>query len=542
MNITQLADSKDAYTKKVFSFLASKAVQNHIAGDSITPVYRLNTRDCEELSQMQSEQIKANYIEHYGAFESPDEAHDRMFIKIAGDMLYNEQTGIGTFNDPTNYTKSSVPIMMGPYESTNIYSNGGLCGQIIDKKARSMVLQGATFKTYRQDFWSSGKIQRLEEAAEFTGFNDKVSDCITDAFVYGGSLIYPVFKGESPTSFLRDLDKLNLEVGCIDRWVTVDRWNITIVPSYIVTADDYLRPKTLFIPQGSIEINTNRCALVKPRPVPYWAILYNIGWSPSDFTGWLRSYYGYQIMSESLPVMAQQMSLLLYRMPLDGLNATVGPDQVKKLMDINSENMKNWSSLSPKAVNMVGEVEVVDRTYSGFEQFFGAMKSDLAAQCGIPEPSLWHTQNKGFSDNTQESLLKQSETLNMLRSYIERYMNPCRDALIAHVFGIESEEWKNKDTLELTFDKPMVQSEKDMAESGARFAASVSSFAQAGVSPDVAIKLAQPFFPAVKVTEDIINEAKKSYDEALKNQQTLGAGQGHTAVSTGVNTGRGTKA
>ena len=41
-------------------------------------------------------------------------------------------------------------------------------------------------------------------------------------------------------------------------------------------------------------------------------------------------------------VMAQQMSLLLYRLPLDGLNATIGPDRVEKLMRINEQKMAEW--------------------------------------------------------------------------------------------------------------------------------------------------------------------------------------------------------
>lgn len=312
---------------------------------------------------------------------------------------------------------------------------------------------------------------------------------------------------------------MHLQKGCITRWVETDRWNTVVVPSYIVTAKDYLKPDTIFIPQSSLEISTTRCAMIKPKPVPYWIALYNIGWAPSDMAGWLRAYYGYEITCQSIPVMAQQMSLILYRMPLDALNATIGPDKVKELMKINEEKMAEWSALSPKAVNMVGEVEVVDRTYSGFEQFVGAMKSDLAAQCGIPEPSLWHTPNKGFSDNTTESLLKQSETLQMSQKFLERCMVPCTNALIAHAFGMDSEEWEHRAELRMIFNKPIISTEKDLAEVGARFAASVSSFTQAGVSPDIAIKLSSQFFPTVKITDEMLSDAKKSYEEVLEHQE-----------------------
>lgn len=517
MTLTQaslLSESNDAYIKDIYSYLAKSGTGTNIAGDE---GLSLNANQVEELSQISHEHVKARYIEHFGQIETPMECRDKTVLRIAGDTLTNPKNGIGTLLDPTVYTHSNIPVVLGPYEGSSVYAPGGFPATIIDKKYRAMVIQGATFKAYDdgEKFWDADKIQRLEDAAFTTGFNDAIMDAACDAGVYGGGIIYPVFKYGS---YLTNIDKLNLRKDCIQRWVTVDRWNTVIVPDYTVTAKDYLKPKSLYIAQSALEINTSRVALVKPKPEPYWVYLYNLGWCPSDFSGWLRSYYGYEITCQSIPVMAQQMSLLLYKMPLDGLNATIGPDKVKKLMEINEEKMAEWSALSPKAVNMVGEVEVVNRTYSGFEQFIGAMKSELAAQCGLPEPVLWHTPNKGFSDNTTESLLKQSEQLQMLQRFIERSMEPCTKALIAHVFGQDSEEYKNAHLVRMSFNKPVISTEKDLAEVGARFAASVSSFVQAGVSPDTAIQLSSQFFPSVKITQELLNQAKQSYEDVMERQ------------------------
>ena len=404
MNISQIAhfiESDDSYVKDVYNVINKAGVQESIAGDS-TPMIRLRAGEIDEIAQIGYEHVKTNYLSHEMTFQTAQEARDEIYLKIAGDALVNTKTGVGTMLDPAIYTHSQIPVMMGPYEGSSVYASGGLPAIIIDKKSRAMVMQGATFKSLAKDFWDNDKVEMLENAAAETGFNDAVSDAAADSFIYGGSILYPVFKKDSPSLFLKKLDKMSLEKGCIDRWVTTDRWNTVIVPNYVVTAKDYLRPDTLFIPQAALDISTSRMAIIKPKPVPYWISLYNIGWAPSDMSGWLRPYYGYEITCQSIPVMAQQMSLILYKMPLDALNATIGADKVKELMKINEEKMSEWSALSPKAVNMVGEVEVVDRTYSGFEQFVGAMKSDLASQSGLPEPSLWHTPNKGFSDNTTE--------------------------------------------------------------------------------------------------------------------------------------------
>lgn len=545
MNIIQASNItdnvNDEYLKKVYSIVAKGGVPQTIAGDEEDTVI-LPSRLCDEISQLGYEQVKSNYIEHGLQFESVEEARNNTFVKIAGDALINQKTGVGTMLDPVTYTHSQIPVMLGPYEGSSVYAPGGLPAIIIDKKARAMVIHGATFKSENKKFWDNNKIERLEEAAAITGFNNAINDASADSFIYGGSILYPVFAGDSNLSYKRKLQNMHLQKGCITRWVSTDRWNTVVVPSYVVTAKDYLKPDTIFIPQSSLEVSTTRVAMIKPKPVPYWISLYNIGWAPSDMSGWLRAYYGYEITMQSIPVMAQQMSLILYRMPLDALNATIGPDKVKELMKINEENMSQWSALSPKAVNMVGEVEVVDRTYSGFEQFVGAMKSDLAAQCGIPEPSLWHTPNKGFSDNTTESLLKQSETLQMSQSFLERSMSPCTEALIAHVFGQDSEEWEHRNEVRMTFNKPIISTEKDLAEVGARFAASVSSFTQAGVSPDIAIDLSSQFFPTVKITDEMLSKARKSYEEVMKHQEktaqqnTLGQKMGNTkgkAATTG---------
>lgn len=517
----RLSQTTDDYINKYFEAVSKMGIQGNIAGDS-TPILRFKSSDVEELTQIAEGAVTARYIERFGTITTPDEVEKSMYLNIAGDTVYNKKNGIGTMVDPSVYTRSNIPVMIGPFEESNLYASGGLPAIIIDKKSKAMTIQGATFKA-QDKFWDSNKIQMLEEAALITGFNDAVGDSALNSFLYGGGILYPVFKKDTPGKMLQDMyGPMKLEKGCIERWVTVDRWNLTIVPSYIVTAQDYLKPRTVFIPLSSLEINTSRVAFIKPKQEPYWVYLLNLGWCPSDMCGWIRSYYGYKITCQSIPVMAQQMSLLLYRMPLDALNATMGADKVQELMKINEEKMNEWSAVSPKAVNMVGEVEVVDRTYSGFEQFVGAMKSELAAQSELPEPTLWHTPNKGFSDNTTESLLKQSEALRMSQAYLERCMKPCTDALIAHVFGKDSEEWENRHTIRMSFAKPVISTEKDLAEVGARFAASVSSFVNAGVSPDTALELSSQFFPTVKITDELLTKAKKSYEEVQKMQLEIG--------------------
>ena len=517
----------------------------YIAGDEI-PLRQYSLSQIDDIIGLQETEIQSRYIEKGIKTMSLEDAKNRTMLKMAGDILYNAQTGFGTLLDPQQYTQPLMPVMCGAGDATSVYAGGGLPASIIDKKATAMVVDGATFfsphakaEGKKEEFWTLDKIQMLEEAAWDTGLNDIAGDAIRDAYLYGGSILYPVFQRERPSSMLWDVKRSRLEKGCIRRWVAIDRWNTVFVPSFIPTAEDYLHPKTVMVCQEAVEISTSRMCILRPKPMPYWAAIANMGWSPSDITGWITAYYAYETTQMALPVMAQQMSLLLYRMPIDALNATVGVDGVEKLMAVNEEQMKSWSALSPKAVNMVGEVEVVDRTYSGFEQFVAAIKSDLAAQTEIPEPSIWHTPNKGFSDNTQESLIKQSETLQMRQHYIERYMQSAKDMLIAHVFGSDSDEWKYRQHIKLKFDKPMITTEKDLSDVGAKFAAATNSFVQAGMSPDTAMKIILPLYPSVKLNDEDIAEVRKSYEErqeTLKMGQSSVGGQGMQAGNS--NTGK----
>lgn len=561
MDIQALAKCNDSFFSHLFTEIGKMVRPTTITGDSQTPVYTMTSADHETIRSLLDEECKARTVQAFGGFQTPTEAWQQSLLKVGmhrmvgdaypiGANVTNEtQSGVvnnpykwGTLNDPMQWTTAMMPVSFGPTESTSVYANGGLPTDILNKKTRTMVLNGPTFKSFDNKFWTNDKIEQLEEAAFETGLTPHLSDAILETFLYGGEVLYPVFKGESPTSFIRPMDKLNLDKGCIERWVNVDRWNIVTVPSFIVTAKDYLKPETMLIPMDNVEVNTSRMAILRPKSMPYWAALFNLGWCPSDLSGWIRAYYNYEITQMSVPVMAQQMSLLLYRMPLDGLNATIGPDNVQKLMAVNEQKMAEWNALNPRAVNMVGEVEVVDRTYSGFDQFVGAIKSELAVQCGLPEPSLFHTPNKGFSDNTTESLLKQSETLKLSQQFIERSMNPIRDALIAHVFGSSSEEYKERNKLRMVFDKPIISTEKDLADVGARFAASVNSFVQAGITPDTAIELSKPFFPSVKITDEMIESARKSYEEQMKLQQQTGTMNKVGGGTSGGQIGSGQKA
>ena len=149
MNLSQVAhfiESDDSYVKDVYDIINKAGVQETIAGDS-TPLIRLRANEIDEIAQVGYEHVQANYLSHGMAFQSSQEVRNEICLKIAGDSLINAKTGVGTMVDPAIYTHSQIPVMMGPHEGSAVYASGGLPATIIDKKARAMVMQGATFKS-----------------------------------------------------------------------------------------------------------------------------------------------------------------------------------------------------------------------------------------------------------------------------------------------------------------------------------------------------------------------------------------------------------
>jgi len=525
----------DDYFQEAYKLLAGGRTVS-VAGDT---VYQHSLRDLEELSQLTYTHIQARHIEAGIKFHTLDQVRSDVKMKLTGDEFYNPATGIGTFNDPQLVTRSNIPVMMGPMEQTSIYANGGISAMIIDKKTKGLVQSGVTFESRDKDFWNFDRVQELEDGAESSGLNPILIEALRDTLLHGGAFIYPVMKKGGVSNFGRPVDKLVEEKDCIERWITVDRWNMVFIPSYIVTAKDYINPDSVYIPYGGYDVSTHLGAVLRPKSMPFWAVMYNMGFSPGDYCGYIRALEAYQMVVASIPIMAQQMSLVLYRVPLDALNAQLTPKTVDKIQSVNERSLREWSVLNPKVVNMIGEVSTIERTFAGFDNFFGAIKNDLATQCGITEPVLWHTPNKGFQDVTASALLKDSENMKILANGFTTQLKNIKDLVVAHTYGTSSEEWQKRGTLRLSFDRPVMSSEKDQGEIGARFAASVASLASAGIPAHVAVEIVEQFFKSVNVTEEELSEIKeledfnKQIEKDSAQQKKLGQGMGHTLASKG---------
>jgi hypothetical protein len=129
-------------------------------------------------------------------------------------------------------------------------------------------------------------------------------------------------------------------------------------------------------------------AMVRPKKLPFWGAIQQMGWSTSDFEGWIKDFEAYQIMKMSLPIMAQQSSLMYHSIPADGLIIENGPEFAKQYFKENEKQMRDWSMLHPRAINSIGEIKILERTYSGYRDLVGESKLALCASSGVAESIL----------------------------------------------------------------------------------------------------------------------------------------------------------
>ena len=423
---------------------------------------------------------------------------------IVKDGYSNPVSGIGTYLDPGMKTESFIPVSITPTEATAYYANGGVPARIIDKKAGCLMLDGLKFECAA---FNADEITELQEYADKCGFSEAFREGVTQALIFGGSIVYPVLKGDTPLTMqagIKELLENAPEKNFIKYWVNADRWNCVFVPEYNITAQDYLYARTVFIPLGGYRLNTRRAAMIRPRKLPFWGAIRQMGWSTSDFEGWIKDYESYEIMKMSLPVMAQQMSLMYHSFPADGLIIENGPEYVKQFYKQNEEELRNWSMLHPKTINSVGEIKILERTYSGFQNLISESRLALCSSASVPESILFAEKASGLaSDNRDDIALKQSETIRLLFNNVAPCFQNCIELLVYSCFGKNSEQAKHAREVKIAPDNGIVLGDMEKAQLGQSFTQILGSLSAMGLPIDTGVDIAHMFIPSVEITDDI---------------------------------------
>ena len=523
----------NAHHKAIFEIIARREDLSKITEDGPGKAIALDSSELELIRDHLSQQVQEsrgniqtaaemrdhllkNYAERIerAQAEARAQAELRKTPGIVQDGYENPVSGVGTFIDPGMQTEAFVPVSILPQEATAYYASAGLPARVIDKKAGILALDGIHFECEK---FTPDDIQRLEAHAHKTGFDEAYLNANTQALIFGGAVAYPVFAQDNPLSFQKSLEEIiaaqKKDQGFIKYWVVADRWNCVFVPEYNITAQDYLYAKSLFIPLGGVRVNTERMAMVRPKKLPFWGAIQQMGWSTSDFEGWIKDYESYEIMKMSLPIMAQQSSLMYHALPADGLIIENGAEAAREFFKENEQQMREWSILHPRAVNSIGEIKILERTYSGFSNLIQESRLAFCSSAGLAESVLFAEKSTGLaSDNEDDVKLKQSEMARLLFNNVAPSFKNCIKLLVADCFGRNSEQYKYADEVEIKADDGVVMSDQEKAQIGQSLAQIAGSFVAMGAPLGTSLKAADKLVKDGELDQETIDALEEGND------------------------------
>ncbi len=420
------------------------------------------------------------------------------------DSFYNDVTGIGTGIDPGSWNASSVPVSISPQEATAYYSNGGIAGGIIDKKFRGIFMNGYGFEGGLDE----DKLKKLKDYTDSLNFQEVTEDWWRDGGVYGGALLIPDL-GDNPATYLmseRELARQGmLAKGCIRRLWEADRWNSVLIPDYNISAADYLTPSEFMIPIAGLSVATWRMGIARPKKLPYWGTLRQMGWAISDFPSFMPSLLAYEMGIRSIPIISQQLSLIYLQAPLDAIISTSGMNAAKKIQAENEVALDQWSMLHPKVINMFGDLKSIERHFTDFDKLILLLKQDVGAKSEISHTILFNELQAGMDEKSYDITLKQTETIKKSARAASTQLAPIVRMLVFGCFGYDSPEAKLADKVKIKFDTPVVPTNAENNETVTTIVNALNGFMQAGFQLGDAVEAVRTFIPRFELSKEIMD-------------------------------------
>lgn len=539
---------KDENFKEIYKIVSGRVDSaTGVSDEAPSKPVSFSNDEVEKIKDLQFETVKANYTAD-GGYKTVDDIKKEVTIdtnkaikSIMKDGFYNPGSGVGTEIDVGNWGRPYEPLLVGPYDASAMYSSGGLTQIIIDKKSRGLCISGYEFTSGAME---SSELMELRDYAESLGFSSIIAQAARDSLLFGGASIYPIFKGDTPVttamSFQQLLATKLLKRGCIDYFAEADRWNMTVVPDYDLSAKDYLNPSTFLVPISGIEVNSDRASFVRTKPLPYWSAIRQLGWGASDITGWAKSLIGYEIMAMSLPIMCQQMSLLVHTLPLDGIIAQNGVKAAKAWQKENEREMRDWSILNPKAINSYGEISVVNRNYSGFDSLIDAIRKDVAAKSGLPESLLFYSMPNGiFNKSEDDVMLKQSETIKLIQQVVAPCIQKLIPILAISYFGYRGQKDLEKyQSIKISFDTPVVSNPQKKADVALKMAQAIQLLYVTGFDKGSAVNIVSKVIGEVEMPSDMSSIFNSETEKQVKENTEKPEGENEAGVPNDNETGR----
>ena len=380
------------------------------------------------------------------------------FTGMGGTRNYTTNSGVYGA-DPSRSTFAVPNVWISPYEANAIYSQKGIPELIIRKKSQSILLNGVRIKN---KYFTPKQLDTIAESILKFSLPDEIATATNWSLVYGGALMYPMFKKDTPLSLSLDMKTL-LKYGivgknCIDRIVTLDKWNTIHIPQWNPTQADFLEPKKYFIPFLGCDVSGQRCArIVTARQAGYWGNVITMGWGLSDMCGWYSSVLNYMAVMDTIPTMINQMSLLARTINVDGVLATEGELILDEIAKQDTVRVREGSSINdPINLDVIGSLQAIQRDFSEVPNLVRLIRQDFCARANIPEELILSSERGAFSsgDTTEGALEKQWESIKYIHKDVAKQLKNIVHILIIDALGPTNEVMKYLPYTEIEFDNP----------------------------------------------------------------------------------------
>lgn len=441
------------------------------------------------------------------------------------DSIINGRWNNNNLVDPSKANLALPNIYISPWEANSLYSQKGLFETIINKKSKSILLNGCVIEN---SHLSQPKMDNVNENAEVKhNFKNILCDSTLTSLVYGGGLTFPLFKKDTPATTALNLEAL-LKLGilkkdCIDYFVQLDRWNTFIIPPYNPTQKDFLRPDVYTIPFLGSDIYHGRCArIVTAKQAGYWGQVINQGWGISDLCGYLQSGMNYKVAVQSIPLMIQQMSILARVVNVDAMLATEGINAMDALVEDGTIRTREASPDNPVTMDVLGDIKSIDRNFGQVPELLRLLRQDVASDATLPEPLLWSSEKGNFSsgDDTQGNLFKQNESIQMIHKELEAQFKQLAKIMIIDALGTDKEVIEALPYTQIHFDQPVIANALERAQIGKFHSETVFNLVSAQLPVDTAVQMADKNVSVdMRTTADILDKLKKIQARNDKNDE-----------------------
>jgi hypothetical protein len=437
--------------------------------------------------------------------------------------IENSRTMMGVNGqDPNTAVRVTPNVWLSPYEASAIYSQKGLPETIINKKGKSILLNGIKFKNPRL---KPDQLDRIQENALRTGFIHDIVKAVIASLVYGGGLMYPMYDRDNPTTMhlpVHVLAKYGI-IGKrkITRWVVLDRWNTVHIPNWNPTAEDFEYPRKYYIPFLGADVNGERCSRIVTAPQPgYYGTLLTMGWGLSDIPGWIGSVFNYYDVMEAIPAMIRQMSIIIRTFEVDAPLATEGLNMIREINYEDTIHRREISENNLISMDVIGKIQAIQRDFKEVPALLRLMRQDLGGKADIAEELLFSSERGAFAsgDTTEGAMEKLWENNKYIHRDVAYQIRNAVQLMVIDSLGLDREVLAALPYTTIEFDNPSLTGAVEKAEFFANMMQGTFDGSSAQIPMDQIVRIASAIGDTDLPVDSQLMEELKARQKKLDEQ------------------------